>query len=70
MNLTERYYAPNGVIYQNGEAIGFYDTADTLGMISEQEEAELRQYLEDAKRLAPKTLSREDALAILRGEMK
>lgn len=49
MSDKERYYAPNGVIYQDGQPVGFYDTQDTLGMMTEEEEQELREFRAKAR---------------------
>ena len=46
MNTQDRTYV-NGVIFENGQPVGFYDTGDTLGMMSEEEEDQTRAKIAD-----------------------
>jgi hypothetical protein len=47
MNNPKRFYAPNGMIYENGQAVGFYDTGDTLGFASDAEIEESKATIAD-----------------------
>lgn len=42
-----RVYAPNGVIYQDGHAVGFYDTAESMGIMTDEDLAEAKTLIAD-----------------------